>query len=129
MKKAILFVDDEILILFHLKEQVSRHFGNEFRYETAINTNEAWEIINALSLEKIDVLIIISDWLMPEIHGDTFLKEVHSKYPEIRKVIISGHADIKNLEKLKEDIQLEGFLRKPWSEEELISLVEKASQV
>jgi YesN/AraC family two-component response regulator len=128
MKKAVLFVDDEILILFHLKEQVSRHFGDEFRYETAINATEAWEIIHALSDEGVEFLIIISDWLMPEIHGDTFLKSVNDKFPEIRKVVISGHADLKDLENLKKGIQLHGYLTKPWREEELIQLLETAKK-
>lgn len=128
MKKAVLFVDDEILILFHLKEQVSRHFGDEFRYETAINAGEAWEIINALNDEGVSLLIIISDWLMPEIHGDSFLKSVHAKFPEIRKIVISGHADLRDLEELKDEIHLHGYLSKPWNEEELISILEKARQ-
>lgn len=126
MRRAILFVDDEILILFHLKEQVSRHFGEEFRYETAINANEAWEIIHALNEEGVDLLIIVSDWLMPEIHGDSFLHSVNDKYPDIKKVVISGHADLQDLEKLKKDIKLHGYLTKPWKEEELISLLETA---
>ncbi|MCC5815415.1 MAG: response regulator [Leptospira sp.] len=128
MKKAVLFVDDEILILFHLKEQVSRHFGDEFRYETAINATEAWEIIHALSDEGVEFLIIISDWLMPEIHGDTFLKSVNDKFPEIHKVVISGHADLKDLENLKKGIHLHGYLTKPWREEELIQLLETAKK-
>jgi YesN/AraC family two-component response regulator len=127
MKKAVLFVDDEILILYHLKEQVSRHFGEEFRYETAINANEAWEIINALNEESIELLIIISDWLMPEIHGDSFLRAVHQKFPEIKKVIISGHADLRDLEQLKNEIHLHGYLTKPWTEEDLISILQSAN--
>lgn len=129
MKRAVLFVDDEILILFNLKEQVSRHFGDQFRYETAINASEAWDIINALNEEGIDLLIIVSDWLMPEIHGNSFLHEVNQKYPEIKKVVISGHADLKDMEELKRDIQLHGYLTKPWNEEDLISLLKTAGNI
>ncbi len=124
MKKVILFVDDEILILFHLKEQVKRYFGDEFRYETAINANEAWEIVQELEREGVDSITIVSDWIMPDIQGDSFLRSVSKKFPSIRMILISGHVRLQDVENLKKDIHLHGFLTKPWNEKELICLLE-----
>ncbi|WP_411821606.1 response regulator [Leptospira sp. 'Mane'] len=126
MSKAILFVDDEQIILMSLKSQLKKHFGNEYRYETAQNTEEAWSIIEELVDEGIYILIIISDWLMPNQRGDEFLRDVHKRYPKIKKIIISGHIDENSLNKLKGEVNLHSFLNKPWSETDLIKKVEDA---
>ncbi|WP_108977144.1 response regulator [Leptospira ryugenii] len=126
MTHAILFVDDEQIILMSLKSQLKKHFGNDYRYETAQNTEEAWSIIDELAEEGITILIIISDWLMPNQRGDEFLRDVHKKYPAIKKIIISGHIDENSLNKLKAEVNLHSFLNKPWSESDLIKKVEDA---
>jgi len=126
MSKVILFVDDEQIILMSLKSQLKKHFGNEYRYETAQNTEEAWSIIEELAEEKSDILIIISDWLMPNQRGDEFLRDVHKHHPEIKKIIISGHIDESSLNKLKNEVNLHSFLNKPWAESDLIKKIEDA---
>lgn len=126
MSKAILFVDDEQIILMSLKSQLKKHFGNEYRLESAQNTEEAWSIIEGLAEEGVNILIIISDWLMPNQRGDEFFRDVHKQYPNIKKIIISGHIDEISLNKLKGEVNLHGFLNKPWSEIDLIKKVEDA---
>ncbi|MCZ8156561.1 MAG: response regulator [Leptospira sp.] len=126
MNKAILFVDDEQIILMSLKSQIKKHFGNEYRYETAQNTEEAWSILEELVEDGIEILIIISDWMMPNQRGDEFFREVHKTHPQIKKIIISGHIDENSLNQLKADVNLHSFLNKPWSESDLIKKVEDA---
>lgn len=126
MKPAILFVDDEILILSSLKYQVKRHFGSKFRYETANDASEAWEIIEDLVNENVQILVIVSDWLMPKIKGDEFLREVHKRFPIVKKIIISGQADEISIQSLFDEIDLHSFIRKPWEEEELMEVLNSA---
>lgn len=125
-KKAILFVDDEILVLQTLKAQVKKKFGNQFQYEIATDAEEAWEVIRELSKEEVDLILIISDWLMPEKNGDEFLREVHEKFPNIKKIIISGQCDERQIEALFQEIKLFRFIRKPWDEEEIIQTVQES---
>ena len=47
--------------------------------------------IEELKVEKIKILIIISDWLMPGICGDDLLIKVHHYFPQITKVLGAGH--------------------------------------
>lgn len=126
MSKVILFVDDEQIILMSLKSQLKKHFGNEYRYETAQNTEEAWSIIEELADENSNIVIIICDWLMPNQRGDEFLRDVHRNHPSIKKIIISGHIDENSLNQLKGEVNLHGFLNKPWSEADLIKKIEDA---
>lgn len=123
---AILCVDDEELVLRSIKEQLRRHFGNRFLYETAGNADEAWQVIDELVDEGIEILIIVSDWLMPGIRGDEFLVQVHRRFPRIVKVMLTGQADEAAIERARREANLHACLQKPWSEAELAKIVESA---
>lgn len=120
---AILCVDDEKVILESLKEQLKRRFGTQYLYETAESAEEAWEIIEELHDEDIKVLVIVSDWLMPEVKGDEFLIKVHHKFPQIVTVMLTGQADECAVERAKKEANLYCCLRKPWSEDELAKII------
>ena len=120
---AILCVDDEPVVLESLKEQLVRHFGNRYLYEVAENADEAWEIIEELSDEDIEILLIVSDWLMPGMKGDEFLIRVHDKFPNIVKVMLTGQADEKAIERARQDANLHECLHKPWTEEDLTTTI------
>lgn len=124
--KAILCVDDEVIVLDSLKEQLKRRFGNQYLYETAECVDEAWEIIEELQAEGIEILTIISDWLMPGIKGDDFLIQVHQKFPKILTVMLTGQADEEAIHRAKEKANLYCCLHKPWSEEELVQVISSA---
>lgn len=123
---AILCVDDEAMVLRCLKEQLQRRFGARYLYETAASAGEAWEVINELALDDIEVLIIVSDWLMPGVKGDEFLAQVHQRFPHIVKVMLTGQADEAAIERARRDANLHACLHKPWSEDELAQVVESA---
>ena len=125
-KSAILCVDDEVIILTTLKEQLRRHFGERYLYETASNAREAWEVIDELCADDIDVLVIVSDWLMPGIKGDEFLAQVHQRHPKIVTVLLTGQADEASIERARRDANLHACLHKPWSESDLTRIVESA---
>ncbi|TGL73267.1 response regulator [Leptospira levettii] len=125
-KKGILFVDDESIILLSMKSQVKHHFGERFKYLTAENANEAWDLIIELEEEGNSVAVIISDWSMPGMNGDEFLRKVHKRFPSIEKVIITGFADEKLVTALEKEIGLVTCLKKPWDEKELITAISQA---
>ena len=122
-KQAILCVDDEKIILRSLKSQIKKHFGNLYLYEFAESADEAWEIIEELHEDGIKILIIVSDWLMPNIKGDEFLIQVHQKFPDIVKVMLTGHANDEAVERAQKEANLRSCLHKPWLEDDLISLI------
>ncbi|WP_413168386.1 response regulator [Capilliphycus salinus ALCB114379] len=125
-EKAILCVDDEAIILESLKEQLKRRFGSQYLYEMAESVEEAWEIIEELQEDEIEILMIISDWLMPETKGDEFLIKVHKKYPQILTVMLTGQADNLAVQRAQDQANLYSCLYKPWSEEELVNIISSA---
>ncbi len=122
-KKAILCVDDESIILESLKEQIENRMGNEYIYETAESAEEGLEVIEELVAEGAEVLIIVSDWLMPGIKGDEFLIEVHKKFPGIVKVMLTGQAQEEAIQNARKNANLHACLSKPWKEDELIDTI------
>jgi len=124
--KAILIVDDEAIILLSLKQTLRLHFGSQYRYETATSGEEGLECIAELASEGIEVVLVISDWLMPGMKGDAFLSEVRKRHPAIKLVMLTGHADESEATKLARQVDLEAFLRKPWDADRLIEIVRKA---
>jgi len=124
---AILCVDDEQVILDSLKEQLKRRFGSEYMYEAAESAEEALEILEELYADSVKVLIIVSDWLMPEMKGDEFLIKVHQRFPEIVTVMLTGQADDEAIERAKKDANLSYCLRKPWTEEELAQIINSSA--
>ena len=124
-KKAILMVDDDESIVFLLQITLSEHYKEKYAYETALNANEAMDIIDELAQSGVEVILILSDWLMPGIKGDEFLIKVHEKYPGIKAIMISGYADSESVIKMREKIKLSAFINKPWNVDDLISEVDK----
>lgn len=128
-KNAIVCVDDEAIILFALKQELRANFGSQFIYETALNVNKANEIIDELVSEGIDNILVISDWIMPGVKGDSFLIQINKKYPNIKGIIISGQAHIQAIENAKKECNLIAFINKPWLSSELIETIKKALDI
>jgi CheY-like chemotaxis protein len=122
-KLVILCVDDEKVVLKSLKRQLKQAFGNNYQYEAAENAEEALDLIDELNEDKISIILIVSDWLMPSMKGDEFLIKVHQKFPKIVKIMLSGQADESAIERVKEQANLHRCLYKPWSEAELIETI------
>jgi DNA-binding NtrC family response regulator len=123
MKKTILCVDDEPTILISLKGQLKRSFGYEYGYEFAESPIEAMELIDEMVEDGTKIILIVSDWLMPEMKGDDFLIKVHKKYPGIVKIMLTGQADKHAVERAQNEAKLLACVQKPWDEDQFISIV------
>lgn len=124
-EKAILCVDDEAIIRLALIQELKKNFKERFLYEQAPDALIAMDTLEELSYEGVRVVLIISDWLMPGINGDEFLENVHEKYPEIRAIMITGHADGKSIERVRKNDSVLAVMEKPWSSLELVKVIEK----
>lgn len=125
-KLAILCVDDETLILNSLLRQLESTFDDTYIYETAENAEEALEIIAELQSESTDLLVIVSDWLMPGTKGDDLLIQVHEKFPGVVKILLTGQADDASIERAEAEANLHACLPKPWNKDDLMNCIESA---
>ncbi len=122
-RSAIVCVDDEVIILAALKSELRNAFGNQFQYETATSATQAMELIGELQADKIQVILILSDWLMPGMKGDEFLKLVKEQYPGINAIMVTGNADERSLQSVLKEGLVRAVIRKPWKAEDLLTLV------
>jgi DNA-binding NtrC family response regulator len=97
MKKAIICVDDEDIILEALKDQLGPFFENQYLIETSTTAEEAIEIYDELKASGYHVPVVISDYLMPGMRGDEFLIEIHNRDPHTLKILLTGHANIEGI--------------------------------
>ncbi len=122
-KKVILCIDDERIILQSLRDQFVRNFGNDYIYEFAESGDEALEVIEEFDAENVQILVIVSDWLMPEMKGDELLIKIHQKFPKIVKIMLTGQADEKAIARAREEANLYCYISKPWEENSLIEAI------
>ena len=64
------------------------------------------------------VNLVISDYLMPEMDGITFLGNVKELDPQITRIILTGYADKENAIKAINDVGLFQYIEKPWDNDD-----------
>lgn len=121
----IICVDDEKIVLDSLNSQLTRNFGASYNYEFAESGEEALEIIDEITEEDPDlIVVIISDWLMPGIKGDELLREAKKKAHGAKTILLTGHVDNELLKEIESNSKNTFHtLYKPWNEEQLIELI------
>lgn len=87
MKKRILFVDDEPMILEGIKRS-TRSQREMWEMDFVTSGKEA---LGSFSHSPYDV--IVTDMRMPEMSGAELLNIVYELYPNTFRIILSGHAD------------------------------------
>ncbi len=107
MKPLVLFVDDESIILNSLRNQLKDVLKKEFHLEFTTEVHEALEILEEFDDEEIPATVI-TDWIMPGISGEKFLKEVHKNFPKVRKMILTGQANNEDLKLAMDELDVLG---------------------
>lgn len=123
MKKNILIIDDELIILDSLKIQLERMIGNTYDIEAASSGEEAIELIDDMYERKIPLFMVISDYNLDDTKGTQILKHALDKFPDIKKVIISGQLDEDDIRNFDSTYGLDLRLGKPWNIYELTEIV------
>ncbi len=114
-KGTLLIVDDEISILNALKRTFNRS-----GYKT-VTANSAVEGLEILAQFPID--IIISDMRMPEMDGAEFLKIAAQHWPDTKRILLTGYADIDSAISAVNHGRIDYYIAKPWDREGIINIV------
>jgi len=125
-RAAILCVDDEASVLEAVRSQLRARFGARFDIETVTSGAEALEVIEELIEDGIDVPVIISDEIMPEMRGHEFLSLAQKRLPDSRKILMTGQAGTEAVVAAVNAAGLFHYIAKPWASVDLILTVERA---
>ena len=125
-EKAIICVDDDETILSSLGEQLKRAFGNNHEIELIDDSLDVADVFEELLAEGLEIPLIISDQNMSAMKGDRLLVELHQKYPQTLKILLTGQADAEAIGNLVNSGALYRYIAKPWQESDLILTVKEA---
>ena len=87
MKKRILFVDDETLVLEGLQRML-RSMRAEWEMVFVESGSKALELMAQAPFD-----VVVSDMRMPGMNGAELLAEVLKRFPKTVRLVLSGHAD------------------------------------
>jgi CheY-like chemotaxis protein len=124
---AILAVDDERIILDSIRMQLEKNFNTKYILEFAESADEALEVVESLTESGIDILLVISDYLMAGMKGDEFATILKSTYPTVNIVMLTGQITVEASSSLIEKNIILKLIEKPWKEGDLINLVKTLS--
>jgi DNA-binding NtrC family response regulator len=115
-KPTVLIVDDE--------EMVTMSLRNLFRLQSnyqVVSYTSAKEALAAAGNVAID--LVITDYLMPEIDGITFLTRFKEVQPQAIRVLLTGYADKENAIRAINSVGLYQYIEKPWDNDKLLMIV------
>jgi response regulator RpfG family c-di-GMP phosphodiesterase len=118
--RTILCVDDEANIVRAL-QRLLRDSGH--RILTATSGDEALQL---MSTEHVDLLI--SDLMMPGMTGTALMQRVRMLWPEVTRLLLTGHTDMAAAIAAINEGQVSRYLTKPWDDTELIHTINELFQ-
>ncbi|MBF0573165.1 MAG: diguanylate cyclase [Desulfamplus sp.] len=127
-KGVILFVDDENTVLNSLRTLLHQRFEGKIMIEIAESGEEALEIIDEIIDDGLELQALVADYIMPGMKGDELLVNVHERFPEVRKILLTGQSDLAGVKRAINDASLYRFIEKPWRDDDLLLTVQSALQ-
>lgn len=117
---VLVCVDDDASILQMLQYQLETVLeGTNCLSEFYEEPKEALHAIESMINDGMDIAAVVVDYQMPQINGNTFIRILKAKYPDLRFVMLSGQANDVHVEELLAENLLKAFISKPWTAEEL----------
>ena len=110
--QTIVIVDDEEMVLTSLDSFLA--LETDYAVHTFLSPLEALEFI-----QNNEVHLVISDYLMPQMNGITFLGKVREIKPDTTRIILTGYADKENAIKAINEVGLFQYVEKPWDNDDL----------
>ncbi len=115
MSNAILFVDDEVVILNALEAIFSRE---GFQTLIATNGEEGLKV-----LEQEDVDVVVADERMPGISGMELLSLVKERYPDKIRIVLTAYAEMNTMLSAINKAEAHRLIVKPFRNDEIVQVV------
>ena len=111
-REVVLIVDDEQMVLTSLDSFLT--LETDYEVKTFTDPTEALEHVEGNNVD-----MVISDYLMPQMDGITFLGKVRDLKPEVPRIILTGYSDKENAIKAINKVGLFQYVEKPWDNDRL----------
>ena len=110
--EIVLIVDDEEMVLNSINSFLT--LETDYEVVTFTDPQQALEHIEVSSVD-----LVISDYLMPQMDGITFLGKVKAVIPDVPRIILTGYSDKENAIKAINEVGLFQYVEKPWDNDRL----------
>jgi response regulator RpfG family c-di-GMP phosphodiesterase len=115
---SVLVVDDSRAVAHALRRELSRA-GMDV---TGVTSGH--EALEVLSRNQYDTVIV--DLVLGDMSGIDLLSAIQKRFPKLQCVVLSGHATSENIKALRALNNVVRFVRKPWTQDVLLSAVREA---
>ncbi len=116
VSETILVVDDAAVVLQMIQDTLTSYGYKVYAADTASTALQLFE------QHKDEIDLLISDVIMPEMHGPEIYYRIQATSPDIPVLFISGYADGFTLEEVR-SMESVSFLQKPFTVRNLIRMV------
>jgi DNA-binding NtrC family response regulator len=108
----IVVVDDEPMVAAALRSFLE--LETSYEVKTFTDPRAALDVLTAEHAH-----VVVADFMMPEMDGITFLKQVREVRPMTTRILLTGYADKDNAIRAINEAGLYYYLEKPWNNEHL----------
>jgi DNA-binding NtrC family response regulator len=116
---VIMMVDDEEMILSSLRSFFE--LETDYTIKTFLKPREA---LDWAGENRADV--VISDYLMPDLDGVSFLLKFKELQPHAPRILLTGYADKENAIRAINEVGLFNYIEKPWDNDQLLLVLRNA---
>ncbi len=109
----IVIVDDEDIVLTSIASFLE--LETEYNLHTFTSPHKALDYV-----KENEVDLVVSDYLMPEMDGMSFLAQVRDLKPSVPRIILTGYADKENAIKAINEVGLFQYIEKPWDNDDML---------
>ncbi len=113
-KPRVLFLDDDEANLVAF----SANFRSQFEIYTSVSAFDAYNLI-----EDKNIQVVLADHRMPSISGVDFLETVARDYPDVQRILVTGHCDMSLLLEAINKGKVGAVLSKPFNPAEITDAV------
>ncbi|MEO1023389.1 MAG: response regulator [Bacteroidota bacterium] len=120
----ILIVEDELEVMDAIVNDLAA-FEDQFPIETANSSEEAKQVITSIYESEQEVGLILCDHILPGENGVELLIELSTltHTQNSKKVLVTGQAGLEDTVKAVNQADLNHYISKPWTKEQLSDVV------
>jgi len=122
-RAGVLVIDDER----HSADAIRRTLEDDFEVMVALSAEEASTLLERPGVSEM-VDVILCDQRMPGASGIEFLRGVREQWPDIVRIIISGHTDAEDIIAGINEAGIYQYVLKPWMPDQLLETVRDAAE-
>lgn len=111
IRDTVMLVDDERMVVRSLEGFLT--LETDYRVVSHCSPVEAL----AAAEHEAGLRVVVADFMMPEMDGVSFLKEIRRVQPQVTRVLLTGYADKENAIRAINEAGLYYYLEKPWENE------------